>query len=195
MRSVVPIPARTASTPRLVSGRVVDVEDLYKLHARTVARWAARLGGPGVDVEDVVQEVFLVAKRRLGTFTGDGSVSTWLFRATANITAAARRKQRLWRWLGRVPEAERPGLGAAGPTPVEALESREDVAAVYRALDQLPERLRRVLILFELEGLSTQEIADLMDARLSTVRVWLFRARAKFQERFLADAETGDVER
>jgi RNA polymerase sigma-70 factor (ECF subfamily) len=195
MRIAVPIHARTASAPRTVSGGAMDVEDLYRLHARTVARWAARLGGPGVDVEDVVQEVFLVAKRRLGAFTGDASVTTWLFRATANIAAAARRKQRLRRWLGRTSADERPGMGAAGPTPVEALEQRQDVAAVYRALDALPERLRRVLILFELEGLSTQEIAELTNARAATVRVWLFRARAKFQERYLAFAETGDTDR
>lgn len=163
----------------------MDVEELYRLHARTVARWAARLGGPGVDAEDVVQEVFLVAKRRLRTFEGDGRVTTWLFRATANITAAVRRKQRLARWLGRgETEGESPGMGAAGPTPVEALEQRQDAEGVYRVLDLLPERLRRVLILFEMEGLSTQEIADLTDARVATVRVWLFRARAKFQEEY-----------
>jgi RNA polymerase sigma-70 factor (ECF subfamily) len=189
---VVPLHARTASAPRSAAAVVVNVEDLYRLHARTVARWAARLGGPDVDVEDVVQEVFLVAKRRLREFTGEGSVTTWLFRTTANVTAAARRKRRLWRWLGRIPESERPGMGANGPTPVEALEQRQDVAAVYRALDELPERLRRVLILFELEGLSTQEIAELTGARAATVRVWLFRARAKFQERYLASADTGD---
>src|SRR5262245_25510680 len=195
MRIAVPTPARTTSPPRLVSGGALDVEDLYRLHARTVARWAARLGGPGVDVEDVVQEVFLVAKRRLREFTGNGSVTTWLFRTTANITATARRKQRLWRWLGRLPEVERPGMGAAGPTPVEALERLQDVVAVYRALDGMSERQRRVLILFEMEGLSTQEVADLTNARPATVRVWLFRARAKFQERYLAAAQTGDGER
>jgi RNA polymerase sigma-70 factor (ECF subfamily) len=168
----------------------VDVEDLYRAHARTVARWAARLGGPGVDVEDVVQDVFLVAKRRLRTFDSDGHgrVTTWLFRTTANIAAAMRRKQRLARWLARrTDEAEAPGLGAGGATPVEALERRQEAERVYRVLDALPERMRRVLILFEMEGLSTQEIADLTDARVATVRVWLFRARAKFQQRYEED--------
>jgi RNA polymerase sigma-70 factor (ECF subfamily) len=191
----VPTPAHTTSVPRLVSDRAMDVETLYRLHARKVARWAARLGGPGVDVEDVVQEVFLVAERRLREFTGEASVTTWLFRATANITAAIRRKQRLWRWLGRFTGVERPGMSAVGPTPVEALERQQDAVAVYRALDGLPERLRRALILFELEGLSTQEIAELTNARVATVRVWLFRARAKFQERYLASAEAGDTDR
>jgi RNA polymerase sigma-70 factor, ECF subfamily len=198
MRIAVSIPARAASAPLLCTGGALDVEELYRAHARTVARWAARLGGPGVDVEDVVQEVFLVAKRRLRTFEGDARITTWLFRTTANVAAAARRKLRVSRWLGRVPESERPGMGAAGPTPGEALEQRQQAAGVYRALDMLPERLRRVLILFEIEGLSTQEIAELMNARVGTVRVWLYRARAKFQERYEAaadDTPKGDVSR
>ena len=122
MRIAVSTPARAAPAPLLCTGGALDVEELYRLHARTVARWAARLGGPGVDVEDVVQEVFLVAKRRLRSFTGAGSVTTWLFRTTANVAAAARRKQRLRRWLGRVPAPEAPGMSAPGQLPGEALE-------------------------------------------------------------------------
>jgi RNA polymerase sigma-70 factor (ECF subfamily) len=190
MRIAVGNPARTAPASIVLPDGAVDVEELYRAHARTVARWAARLGGPGTDVEDVVQEVFLVAKRRLRTFTGDGRVTTWLFRTTANVVAAARRRRRVRRWLGSAPDDEQPvGMGAAGPAPAEALERREEAARVYRALDGLPERLRRVLILFEIEGLSTPEIAELMSARAATVRVWLFRARAKFQERYEAIAE------
>jgi RNA polymerase sigma-70 factor, ECF subfamily len=186
MRRAVSNQARTAPAPPLAGADELDIEDLYRAHAQTVARWAARLGGPGADVEDVVQEVFLIAKRRLHTFTGEGRVTTWLFRATAHVTAAARRKQRLRRWLGRSQEVDPPGMGASGPTPAEALERRQAAADVYRVLDALPERLRQVLILFELEGLSTHEIAELTRARVATVRVWLFRARAKFQERYEA---------
>ena len=53
---------------------------------------------------------------------------------------------------------------------------------MYRVLDRLPERQRRVLILFELEGMSTADIAALIGARVGTVRVWLYRARAAFLE-------------
>ena len=160
----------------------VDVADLYRAHERTVMRWAARLGGPGIDVEDVVQDVFLVAKRRLASFAGPGSVKTWLFRTTEKIVQGARRKQRLRRWLSRSQEPTVPGMAAARPTPAEALESEREIGEVYRVLDRLPARQRRVLVLFELEGLTTQEIADLIGARVGTVRVWLFRARARFME-------------
>jgi RNA polymerase sigma-70 factor, ECF subfamily len=189
MRISMSFPTRTAPAAVLCADGELDVAELYRQHAHSVARWASRLGGPGVDVEDVVQEVFLVAKRRLRTFRGDGRVTTWLFRTTANIAAAARRKQRLGRWLGRVFTVEPPGMGAAEPAPGEALEQRQQAEGVYRALDALPERLRRVLILFELEGLSTAQIAELTKARVATVRVWLFRARAKFQEQYRASPD------
>ena len=160
-----------------------DVASLYRMYAAKVGRWAARLGGPSIEVEDVVQEVFLVAKRRLVSFRSDGggSVTTWLFRATDRIVKATRRKQRLRRLFGVAPDVDAAGAGvAAGPIPGDDLERRQAMARAYRVLDRLPERHRRVLILFELEGLSTQEIATLIGARAGTVRVWLYRARAAF---------------
>jgi RNA polymerase sigma-70 factor (ECF subfamily) len=160
----------------------VDIAVLYRAHERTVMRWAARLGGPDIDVEDVVQDVFLVAKRRLGSFQGPGNVKTWLFRTTEKIVLAARRKRRLRRWLSRSAEAAAAAMGAPRPTPGEVLERDREIRDVYRVLDRLPKRQRRILVLFELEGLSTQEIADLVGARVGTVRVWLFRARARFME-------------
>lgn len=160
----------------------LDVGALFRAHVRTVMRWAARLGGPGIDVEDVVQEVFLIANRRLQTFEGPGQVTTWLFRTTEKVVLSARRKQRLRRWLSHAPEASVTTMGGPQPTPGEAFERSREIADVYRILNRLPERQRRILILFELEDLSTEEIATLVDAKVGTVRVWLFRARARFLE-------------
>src|SRR6185503_7794211 len=115
-------------------------------------RWAARLGGPGIDVEDVVQDVFLVAQRRLPSFVAaDAKVTTWLFRTTEKIVLAARRKQRLRRWLSRSADAAVTTMGARRPTPGEALERDRDIAVVYRVLDRVSERHRRLLVLFEIE--------------------------------------------
>lgn len=164
---------------------VFDVGWLYRTYATKVGRWAARLGGPAIEVEDVVQEVFLVAKRRLISFRSDGSgkITTWLFRTTERIVKASRRKQRLRRLFGGpAPEDVALSVDVASPVPSDELERRQEIARVYRVLDRLSERYRRVLILFELEGLSTQEIATLIGARVGTVRVWLYRARAAFLE-------------
>lgn len=166
--------AEAAAPPAL------DLDAIYRAHSRTVLRWAIRLGGPGIDAEDVVQDVFMVAGRRLATFEGPAKLTTWLFRTTEKVVQTARRKQRLRRWFAGRPDAGAGLLGAGGLGPADALERNRDVTAVYRILDRLPARQRQVMILFELEGLATLEIAELTGAPVGTIRVWLFRARARF---------------
>ena len=165
-----------------VVGPPGDVEAIYRAYGPLVLRWAKRLGGPTIDAEDVAQDVFVVAKRRLGAFVGPAKVTTWLFRVTEKVVQAARRKQRLRSWFSRSLDPSAAGVSLCSPTPGDVLDRQRDAAAVYRILDRLPDRQRRVLILFELEGLSTQAIADLIGVKAGTVRVWLFRARARFLE-------------
>jgi RNA polymerase sigma-70 factor (ECF subfamily) len=166
--------------PRPLDSEAVDIDALYRAHADTVARWARRFAGPAVDAEDVVQEVFLLARRRLVRWEPGGKVTTWLFRATEKIARRARRRQRVrqlfLRAFGTV-EA-RPSV----PTALDQVLAQDTCRRVYTILDRLPDRHRRVLILFELEALSTQEIAELIGVPLPTVRVWLFRARARFAQ-------------
>jgi RNA polymerase sigma-70 factor (ECF subfamily) len=153
---------------------------LYREHARTVARWARHLGGPLLDVDDVVQEIFLVAQRRLPEFRGEGKLSTWLYRITERVVFAARRKDRLRRWWPRIFRTEvGQVLGRSRPTPIEELERRQDTELVYRLLDRVPETYRRIVILFELEELSGEEIANLTGLNLATVWVRLHRGRAR----------------
>src|SRR3954469_22221979 len=95
----------------------LDFAAMYRAHARDVVRWAARLGGPGIDAEDVAQDVFVVARRRLVSFEGPGKISTWLFRTTEKLVQAARRKQRLRRWISRSHEAGGASMGAPRATP------------------------------------------------------------------------------
>jgi RNA polymerase sigma-70 factor (ECF subfamily) len=181
MLSSVSLPAAPHSEP-------LDVAELYRRHGPTVARWAVRLGGPSIDADDVVQEVFLVARRRLGEpFEGPGVVTTWLFRATQRVVLSLRRKARMRRLLASLPFDLAPALPKTRITPLESLERGELVERMYRLLDRLPERQREVLILFEVEGLSTHEIAELTARPVGTVRVWLHRARVRFAELFGAE--------
>jgi RNA polymerase sigma-70 factor, ECF subfamily len=159
---------------------------IYAEHAQTVARWAARLGGPGADAEDLTQEVFLVVNRRLADYRGESRVSTWLFGITAKVAANERRRRKLRHlWFRFVPNAvERaPALGEGA---LEQLESRERRVLFHRVLDSLGERHRRALVLFELEELSIDEIAELMELRPGNVRVLLHRARAAFLKAMVA---------
>jgi RNA polymerase sigma-70 factor (ECF subfamily) len=157
-----------------------DIGELYRQHAETVARWVARLGGPLMDVDDAVHEVFVIAQRRRPTTHGPAQITTWLYRVTAKVVSHRRRKDWLRRWLGGTADEVAAGLPAAERTPADALESKERNLLVYRVLDRLSEKQRAVLILFEMEGLSGEEIAALYKTKVATVWVWLHRARASF---------------
>jgi RNA polymerase sigma-70 factor (ECF subfamily) len=162
-----------------------DLESIYRAYATSVAHWAARLAGPALDVEDIVQEVFLIAHQRLAKFRGDSSLATWLFGITERVIWHRRRKERWRRWLGGSAEEVTAKMAAAGPCPHGALETKQATELFYRALEGVAERYRAPLVLFELDDLSGQEIADLKGVRVETVWVWLHRARAQLLKRFV----------
>ena len=158
-----------------------DLEAVYRAHAPTVARWAAKLAGPLIDVDDLVHEIFLVVGRRLPEFRGDAKVTTWLFRITERVARESRRRDRFRRWFARTRRLEIERTTAPTRlTPVDDLERRQSKETVYRILDRLPDKYRKVMILFELEELSGEEIAALTGLKLATVWVHLHRARACF---------------
>lgn len=169
----------------------LDFDDVYRAHAQTVARWVQRLAGPRsvVDLEDAVQEVFLIVHRELPKFRAEAKVTTWLYRIAENVVRHRRRKERFRRWLGGSADevaGDRPS-GAEGAADV--MERREATRALYRALDGMSEKLRTVIILFEIEELPGDEVAELMNAKVGTVWVWLHRARAQLSARLEAERE------
>lgn len=168
--------AAVAETPQPTS-----VADAYRENAHRVARWAARLGGPSVDVEDIVQEVFVVVSRRFDGFRGESSFATWLFGITRKVVANHLRRLRV-RSADVGPETST--LGLTGSPPDAELERRQAAQVFYTALARLAEKYRTVLVLFEVEGMSVHEISELSGIKLSTVRVQLARARKKFIEHY-----------
>lgn len=175
-----PIQATVASARSSVPA---SFQEAYRDYAQTAARWARQLGGSDMDVEDVVQEVFLVVSRRLSSFRGEARFSSWLFEIMRKIVANHRRRQR-WRFWRSGNEQSLASAPSSLPDPAAELERRQAVAFFYSALDQLPEKYRTVLVLYEIEGLSTQAIADLCELNLSTVKVQLVRARERFLNHF-----------
>jgi RNA polymerase sigma-70 factor, ECF subfamily len=157
-----------------------SVEQLFASHGPTVARWAQRLGGPGVDAEDVLQEVFLVVQQRRPTDAGAAKLSTWLYQTTLNIVYQHRRRAKLRRWLGLAYGEVIEQLVTRGPVPLEDIEQRELRALANQVLDGMSDRYRTVFVLFEVEQLSGIQIAELMGAKVETVWVWLHRARTDF---------------
>jgi RNA polymerase sigma-70 factor (ECF subfamily) len=164
---------------------------IYRRHADDVATWARRLGGPNLDAEDVVHEVFLVVQRRLPEWRGEAKVSTWLYEITFRVVSDRRKSwmRRAWwtRHLGEATAADAAArVAAEQPDALDLLERREASAALYRLLDGIGEKYREVIILFELEGKSGEEIAALTGASVANVWIRLHRGRRKLMERFQA---------
>jgi RNA polymerase sigma-70 factor (ECF subfamily) len=184
--------AAPAEGPAHPAGQDLTIDAIYRAHAPAVLRWATRLLGPdGDDVQDVVHEVFMVAQRRLHTFRGDARITTWLYEITMRVALEFRRRRRRWHWFDREDGSARlEWLAAFGPTPGEpidphaVLERRRSTAALYTILDRIDEKHRTVLIAYELEGLSGEEIAAITGTRVQNVYLRLSRARRKFMKRY-----------
>ncbi|HEY0712681.1 MAG TPA: sigma-70 family RNA polymerase sigma factor [Polyangia bacterium] len=160
----------------------VTIETLFQEHGGRVSRWAAGLGGPSIDVDEVVQEVFIVAHRRLAEFRGDAQITTWLFRITTRVVQHQRRRGRWRRWLAGNAKDVAGDLPTPQLDPVESLLRKQAVQELYEILDQMNDRWRTILILANFEQLSAEEIADMTGVKPSTARVWLHRARLQFNK-------------
>jgi len=177
----------TMSDPKnrpLASGSEIpdSVEVIYDRYAPQVERWARRLAGPRIDPEDLLHDIFLVVMRRRHEFRGEARVTTWLFRITQQVVRWRRRNDTIRRWLwGKHGQAYADAL-ASVPTPVEEVLRREQSLHLYAALDRLPEKYRTVLVLFALDGMSGEAIAELTGDEVGNVWVRLHRARTKLAE-------------
>ena len=188
-----PSAAAAHPAPGPVATAPLDVKTIYGRHADDVARWARRFGGPRLDVEDIVHEVFLVVQRRSHEWRGDAQVTTWLYEITFRVVRDRRARGWWRRWSTGVVAGESRGaandlaeLPVDQPNALDLLQRREATAALYDILDGIGEKYRTVIILFELEGLSGEEIAALTGISLANVWVRLHRARQKVLKRFLA---------
>ena len=170
---------RGDQSPARRSALDVMLDTIYEQHVADVHRWVRRLAGPQEDVEDLVHEVFLVAIRRRADFRGDGKIKTWLFRITGHVVKGRRGRDRVRRWLlnrhGDVLATER----GATATPLEQMEKAEGAVRLYAALDKIPDRYRTPIILYEIDGMTGQEVADLVGVSLGAIWVRLHRGRAR----------------
>jgi RNA polymerase sigma-70 factor (ECF subfamily) len=159
-------------------------DELYHRFRRQVAGNLYRVLGDRTDLDDLVQEVFVIAFRGLERFRGDARLSTWLYRICVNVALGRirTRKRRPMTFSATDLEAVTtdPSLTERPETPERSLERRQDQERVYRALETLAPKKRVVLYLHEIEGLDLKEIAYLVDSNPVTVRTRLFYARREF---------------
>ena len=151
--------------------------DLYGAHFDFVYRSAWRLGADAEELEDICQEVFVVAFRKLDSFV-DGRFTSWLYRIMANLVAY-RHRQRRFREVLRGLLGQQPPT-ATDLSPDRAIEARQDKAVVDAVLRRMAASKREVLVLFELEGLPGEQVAELCGCKLDTVWSRLHYARRDF---------------
>jgi RNA polymerase sigma-70 factor (ECF subfamily) len=173
---------------RAQAGDLDAFDRVIVMFQRRVVTTAWRLLGNQDDALDAAQEVFLRLHRYLRSFRTDQDFNAWLYRLTVNACHDTRRRRP--RFLSLEHEAERGALDhLRSPDDVEATASfLEDEALIARALETLSEKERAALVLRDLEGLETEEVARVLGSSPTTVRSQISTARAKlrqFRDKFL----------
>ena len=166
---------------RLRQGDPRAFEELVIAYQHRVFGVALRMLGSRAEAEEAAQEVFLRAHRAIADFRGDAKLSTWLYAIASRLcmNRLASGERRLLRegeeTLARIPSSH--------PSPADELERSERDAALHRAIAELSDERRMVVVLRDLEGLSYEEIASALDLELGTVRSRLHRARMDLKEK------------
>jgi RNA polymerase sigma-70 factor, ECF subfamily len=193
MTKTPPAPAPSAGdtdlmlVERTVAGDSKAYELLVIKYQRRIERLIGRMVRDTDLIEDIAQETFIRAYRALGQFRGDSQFYTWLYRIAVNTAKKALVD------LKRDPVVSETALRGGGDeddetsgveneltsaeTPETVLAAKEIAATVNSAMEALPEELRQAVTLREIEGLSYEEIAEVMNCPIGTVRSRIFRAR------------------
>lgn len=162
---------------RAREGDLRAFEVLVRRYQRRLYHLALRMTGRPADAEDVVQEVFLTAWRRLPEIREDAALPGWLYRATTRRCLNLLRRSRPTAELDQAIAS-----GAAGEDPQRATEASQQVQALTAALARLPPNQRAVWLLREVHDRSYDEIAILLETTPQAVRGRLFRARVQLAE-------------
>jgi RNA polymerase sigma-70 factor, ECF subfamily len=182
----------------LRQGDEAAYEVLIQRYERPVYNLVSRLVEDRADAADAVQEVFLKVFRKVGWFRGESSLKTWIYRIAINEA----RNQR--RWFGRHRQREvglepAPGESAGGygnwledqqPSPFDIALDHETRALIEDALNEVSPAFRAALVLREIEGLSYEEISEILEVSLGTVKSRIVRGREALRRNLGARLDT-----
>lgn len=169
-----------------LSGHTEAFGRLVQRHQNRLYNTLVHVLGSAHEAQDVAQDAFVHAFQKLNTFRGESKFYSWLFRIAMNAAVSRKRKAKR---LAVSVEAAREAAGLeptdthpdAGPS--HSLEQSERQALVREGLSQLSEEFRTVLILKEMEGLKYDEIAEMVDCPIGTVRSRIHRARIELRQK------------
>ena len=177
-RAAEPAPAATSLSDeeivaRVLSGETALFEMIMRRYNQRLFRTLRAFVPNDAEAEDVLQEAYVRAYRDLAQFEGRARFSTWLTRIAIHEALARRKKRRRFVSLDGVE-----GQPAMDPSPEDRANSMELRGVLQRAIDGMPEGLRAVFMLREVEGLDTDETAECLGLSAANVKVRLHRARA-----------------
>jgi len=164
---------------RALSGDPEAFGEIVRRWERRIFALAFGMLGREDDARDATQETFLAAFRNLRGFRGEAKVSSWLHRIAVNQCITRQRRSKVRNETALDDEAEKNAAVFISPvdvSPARAAESRQQSLAVRRAVGSLPPDLRQVVVMKEFEELTFQEISDVLDVPLSTVKSRLYTA-------------------
>jgi len=172
----VPLPEQRAAAPRGPDARFRAIYDAW---FDDVTRWLYALGVPSSDTEDLAQEIFLVVRRKVAAFDG-GNLAGWLYRI-AQLTVRDHRRRAWFKNLTqRRKEVDLADLPQLAAHPAQSYEEAENRRRLQALVAKMSEKLRTTFVLFEIEGYSGEEIAEILDVPLGTVWTRLHHARKAF---------------
>ena len=171
----------SAEAPDLVArcqaGDVDAFAELYARHSARIFSLASRMAGSPETGEDLLQEIFLQAYRKIGGFKGDAAVGTWLYRLALNhcLDFVRSRQAKMDKATGTIDDEDRaPALPARRDSPIERMD-------LERAIQQLPPGCREVFVLHDVEGYEHREIAKMLGIAEGTSKSQVFKARMKLR--------------
>jgi RNA polymerase sigma-70 factor, ECF subfamily len=173
-----------ALAERCRAGAPGAFEELYRIHAPRLFGLACRMVGRG-QAEDLLQDIFLTAHRKLGQYKGESSLGTWLFRLATNLCLDHLRSRgaRFAGLTGPLPDEPE----AAGGIRAGAILGVVDRLDLERALASLPAGCRAVFVLHDVEGYEHREIAEMIGIADGTSKSQLHKARIRLRQALAGD--------
>jgi len=160
-----------------------DFREVYEARFHEVLRWIRAMGGRDEDLDDLAQEVFIIVRRKLSGFDGT-NLNGWLYRITQRTVRDYRRAAWFRNLLARKKVSDHEGallkLVEPGRGPAEEQELREAQRSLRDILERMREKHRTAFVLFEIEGYTGEEIAELHGTPVATVFTRLYHARREF---------------
>ena len=183
---------------RAKQGDMLAFEELILKHEKIVYNLALRMMNHSEDAKDISQEVFLKAYRNLSNFDERSAFSTWLYRITHNTCIDEMRKRKGKQSFSLEEELEHEEgsvqrqIADEGDTPEESILRAEQKNEILQALDNLSEEHKAAIVLRDVKGLSYEEIAEILEVTLGTVKSRISRGRNQLKNEILKIREQNE---